>query len=423
MVKDFPTLTKNTKTSVLVVGGGICGILCAYFLVKEGLDVILLESDKICNKKTLKTTAVITALEDVMYADLLNDFGREKTKLFLEAKLFALNEYRKLSKKFDFDFEECSSFKYDTSGKEILKKEYDVLLGLGYQSFLSDKINFPIKVSSALEFKNQGQMNPIKLVNELAKYLTIYENSRVVKIKGNIAYTSDYFIEFENVVVCTGFPFLKLKGLFPLKMHQEKSHVVAIKENKNIKGNGIGISDNDIYYRNYKDYLLVGANDMQTGCDYPGFENINKFLVDNFNIKNISYRWINEDTVTLDGVPYIGRYSSGSQNMYVATGFNLWGMTSSMISAHLISDLIMGRKNKYEELFSPSRKAPIKPLLANIKTAVTNLLLFKKRRCTHLGCALHYNSIDDTYECKCHGSKYDSNGNIIESPAQKGATI
>ena len=104
---SFPKLEKDLECDVLVIGGGICGILCAYYLKKEGKKVILLEADKICRKKSLKTTATITAIEDLMYYELINELGMDKAKLYLEANLFALNEYRKLAAEFDFDFEEC----------------------------------------------------------------------------------------------------------------------------------------------------------------------------------------------------------------------------------------------------------------------------------------------------------------------------
>ena len=135
--------------------------------------------------------------------------------------------------------------------------------------------------------------------------------------------------------------------------------------------------------------------------------------------KEIINKWINIDCITLDGLPYIGRYSRFSKNMFVATGFNMWGMTKAMLSAHIIIDLIEGRKNKYENLFSPFRKMDKLPLLSNMVNSTKSLLTFGKKRCKHLGCALYYNNVDQTYECRCHGSKYDKEGNIIETPTQK----
>ena len=130
--KEFPRLDEDMECDVLVVGGGMCGILCAYYLQQSGKRVILLEADKICSKKTLKTTATITAIEDVMYYDLINQLGVEKAKLYLEANLFALNEYRKLSNEFDFDFEECSSYKYSTVDNGEIELEVAAIKELGY---------------------------------------------------------------------------------------------------------------------------------------------------------------------------------------------------------------------------------------------------------------------------------------------------
>ena len=417
--KSFPTLVRDVECDVIVIGGGICGILCAYYLSKSGKKVILLEADRICSKKSLKTTATITAIEDINYYDLINNFGEDKARLYLEANLFALNEYRKLADQFDFDFEECPSYKYSKEDNGEIELEVAAIKTLGYSCNLIDEIPIPIEIASAFEFENQGQMNPTKLINNLIEDLEIYENSRVIKIKNSTAYTAENKVTFKDVIVCTGYPFLKLKGLFFMKMNQEKSHVIDVFNNYNLKGNGVGVSKDDIYFRNYKDRILLGASDSQTGYNCAGFDPIHKLIVSKYNIKKIKHKWINIDAMTLDGMPYIGLYTSYEEHMYVATGFNMWGMTKSMLAAHIIGDLIDGKENRFSKLFSPSRKMLFKPLLKNIASAVKGLVSFKTPRCKHLGCALNYNSLDQTYECPCHGSKYDKDGNIIETPTQK----
>ena len=421
--KEFPRLDEDMECEVLVVGGGICGILCAYYLQQSGKRVILLEADKICGKKTTKTTATITVIEDVMYYDLINQMGIEKAKLYLEANLFALNEYRKLSNEFDFDFEECSSYKYSTVDNGEIELEVAAIKELGYVCNIREKMEFPIEVAKVLELENQGQMNPTKLVNNLIKKLEIYENSRVTKIKNNIAYTEKNKVKFGNVIVCTGFPFLKLKGLFFVKMYQKKSHVIDVFNNYELNGNGVGTRDNDLYFRNYKDRVLIGCCDEKTGYECDGFSKINDLIVKKYNIKKIRHKWINIDAVTLDGLPYIGFYSSFDENMYVATGFNMWGMTKSMLAAHIICDLINGRDNRYAKLFSPQRKLVFKPLLKNAISAIKELISLNPKRCKHLGCSLHYNNLDQTYECRCHGSKYDKGGNIIDTPTQNNIKV
>ena len=421
--KSFPTLREDVTCDVLVIGGGICGILCAYYLKKSGKKVIVLEMDKIGSKKSLKTTATITAIEDLNYYDLINKFGEDVAKMYLEANLFALNEYRKLAEEIDFDFEECPSYKYSKSDNGEIELEVAALASLGYSCNIKNTIPIPIKISKALEFKNQGQMNPTKLINNLVEGLEIYENSKVVKIKEDTAFTDVNKVKFNNVIVCTGYPFLKLKGLFFIKMHQEKSHVIDVFNTYNLKGNGVGVCDEDIYFRNYKDSIILGASDCKTGYNCAAFAPIHKLIVDKYNIKKIRYKWINIDAMTLDGMPYIGRYASCDENIYIATGFNMWGMTKSMLSAHIITDLINGNDNRFAKLFSPHRKMIFKPLLKNIGSAVKGLVSFKRPRCKHLGCALNYNALDQTYECPCHGSKYDKDGNIIETPTQKNINI
>lgn len=413
----FPSLKENIKTEVLVIGGGISGILCAHYLKESGREVVVVEMDRIASKKTRKTTAVITALQDMMYSD----YPIDTAKLFLKANLSALEEYKKLAKEYDFDFEECSSFKYAENNEEKLEKEYECLKNMGVDVKYTDPLGLPINFKRAIEMTNQGQMNPMKLVNNLSKKLRIFENTKIIKLKKNTAYTENYKIEFDSVVVATGYPFLKLKALYPLKLHQVKSHVISVVNKDNYIGNGIGISPLNIYFRSYKDKLLLGSCDIKTGSNCRGFEEINDFIFKHYDIKNIKYKWINEDTVSLDGLPYIGSYGKG--NWYVTTGYNLWGMTASMISAQIITDMINGDENEFTELFNPSRKVLVKPLFENVKTAVKNLLTFKGPRCSHLGCKLHYNCDDDSYECMCHGSKYDKTGKLIETPAQKDINI
>lgn len=417
-IKEFPKLKEDIKTEVLVIGGGISGILCSHFLQESGKKVILVEMDKICSKKSKKTTAVITALQDMMY----HEYPIKTARLFLDANLTALEEYKKLSKKYEFDFEECSSFKYTKTDSSKIEKEYDCLKMMGVRvNYVSD-LGLPISFKRAIELPNQAQMNPRKLVNELSKNLTIYEYTKIEKLRKNIAYTDKNKIKFESVIVATGYPFLKLKGLFPLKLHQVKSHVISTTNKDNYKGNGIGTSPLDIYFRNYKEELLFGSCDIKTGSNCDGFEEVNDFILKHYDIKNVKYKWINEDTISLDGLPYIGLYGK-NKNIYVTTGYNLWGMTGSMIGAQILTDLINGLDSKYKEIFSTSRKALGKPLFENVKTAIKNLISIKRPRCSHLGCRLHYNSVDNTYECMCHGSKYDKSGKLIETPAQKDINI
>lgn len=409
-IKKYDKLNRDIECEVLVIGGGITGVLTAFYLSKEGKKVVLVERDRLCSKKTNKTTAVITAFQDFYY----KDFDSNTANSYLRANLNAIEEYKKLSNLYSFDFEMCSSFKY--GDYDVLKEEFAVLRQMNYFCLFHEYLE-DFK-APALEFKNQAQMHPLKLINCLIEKLIIYENTPVFRIKNNKAYTDKYIIKADNIVVTTGYPFLKIKGLFPLKLHQEKSYVLAIKNDYLRKFNAIGTNINDLYFRSYGDYILIGGTQIRTGEEIDGFKKIEEFVRKEFN-KDVEYKWINQDAISLDSLPYIGKYSLFSNNLFVATGFNLWGMTSAMNSALLIRDLIMKRENIYRQLFSPQRGYKLLPLLKNIKESIKGLISFKTPRCSHLGCKLKYIKEEDVYECPCHGTKYNKNGRIVDGPGIK----
>ena len=405
----FSGLNRDAETDVLVIGGGICGILCAYRLSKN-YKVILVEANQLASSRTNKTTATITALQDILYKDLIHQKGKQSAKLYLDANLKAIEEYAKLAEKYDFDFERVCSYKYFKNNRFELEEELNAIQELGFNATISDDY--------AICFANQAQMNPLKLISHLLSNFDIYEHTRIIQLKRNIAYTKEHKIKAKHIIVATGYPFLKLKGLFPLKLYQNKSYVAVLDDIENKESfHAIGYEKGDFYFRTYKDKLIIGGNDQKTGKTNQGFLPLVNHIIKNYPHHFISYQWVNQDCISLDGIPYIGKYGN-SKNVYVATGFNLWGMTSAMIASLVLSDRIEGKENPYSKLFSPSRKMLVLPMLKNIGTAALNLIRWNKR-CTHLGCALYYNEEEQTYECPCHGTKYDVNGSILFNPAQK----
>ena len=125
------------------------------------------------------------------------------------------------------------------------------------------------------------------------------------------------------------------------------------------------------------------------------------------------------DCVTLDGLPYIGLYSKSISNRYVATGFNLWGMTTSMVAASILSDMIQGIKNPYADVFSPNRSLLHPQLFANLGTTLFDMCTPTTKRCSHLGCALKWNKLEHSWDCPCHGSRFDHRGKVVDNPAMK----
>lgn len=410
-LKEYAELKQNIETEVLVIGGGICGLLCAYFLSKNH-QVTIVEAKKIAGQRTQRTTAVITALQDIYYKDICRSMGKEAARDYLYANLYAIEEYAKLSLEFDFDFERVSSYKYFLSQNDRMEEELNCIQSLGFSAK---------KKGNSIQFPNQAQMNPLKLIQHLTEHLTIFENTKIISIHQNMAFTQNHSIKAKYIVVATGYPFLKMKGLFPIKLTQKKSFVAAIHHVTIEDYNCIGANSGDLYFRTYQDTLLIGGNDQKTGKPINGYLKILNYIEKNYPNKKVTYQWVNQDCTTLDGLPYIGNYGY-SKTMFVATGFNLWGMTGSMIAAKLIVDQIEEKENSYGYLFRPKRHMPLKPLLKNLATAFYNLIKIKKR-CTHLGCALYYNDEEGVYECPCHGTKYSSSGEVLFNPAQKNIDI
>lgn len=404
-------LEDDIKCDVLIIGGGITGLLCAYELKKRNINYVLVEKDKVGNKTTLKTTAFITAQHEVLYQDLLTKHGIEKTKEYLNINLKALNMYKELSEEFDFDYKECNSYMYSSVSKDIILQEKITLDILGYKANVTDNIPLNINIKAAVSFNNQATINPIKLVNILKKQLNIFEFTMIDKIKGNIAYTTtNQKIKFNKVIIATHYPINNYKSLMFAKLTQRRSYVAAIK-GINVENTYCSVDENGFYFRGYKDYLIIGGNDRNTKykCINTFKEKINELIPD----KNIDYLWSGQDCITIDDIPYIGKVTN---NQYIATGFHLWGFTWAMASSFIIADEIENKH--YYQIVSPNRFFIKKRLFINILTTFKNLVSFKTPRCSHMKSSLNYNELENTFECPCHGSRFDKNGKVIDGPAK-----
>lgn len=414
---SFPTLNGDKKTDVLIIGGGIAGVLCAYKLTKSGVNCILLEADRICRGVTQNTTAKITSQHGFIYEKLINKFGVEKAQMYLQANESALSEYRKLAEKIPCDFETRDNAVYSVQSREKAEKEMRALIKLGVKAEFNDTIPVPVEIAGAVRFKNQAQFNPLKLLSKLSQKLTIYEHTKVFEIRDNCAYTAGGKVEAKQFVVATHFPFMNKYGGYFLKLFQERSYVLALENGPQIDGMYVDEAPKGMSFRNYGDYLLIGGGDHRTGKQGGDYGVLRTFAKTHYPNCPEKYAWATQDCMSLDGVPYIGRYSKSLPNIYVATGFNKWGMTTSMAAAQILCDMITGRENDCAEVFSPSRSILTPQLAINGVETVTSLLTISKKRCPHMGCALKWNSSEHTWDCPCHGSRFTEEGKLIENPA------
>lgn len=414
---SFQRLEQDIKTEVLIVGGGIAGLLCAYFLQKAGVDYILAEAEQICNKVTEKTTAKITFQHGLIYNDLIRKFGLEKAKMYLNANQDALEKYKELCERIPCDFEEKDAVVYSRNNRKKIEKELTALEQLGYSAEFRDKLPLPVTVAGAIAFPKQAQFHPLKFLSTISKNLHIYEHTPIQEFIGKTADTGKHRISADKIIITTHFPILNKHGSYFIKLYQHRSYVIALENAPAVNGMFLEETENGLSFRNYKNLLLIGGGDHRTGKQGGCYAPLQSTAKQKFPGANEVYRWATQDCMTLDGVPYIGQYSARTPDWYVATGFNKWGMTSSMVAATILTDMICQKNNPYAAVFSPSRSIVHPQLFVNTLEACAGLLTPAKKRCPHLGCALKWNPCEHTWDCSCHGSRFQENGKLIDNPA------
>lgn len=217
--------------------------------------------------------------------------------------------------------------------------------------------------------------------------------------------------------MATHFPFLNKYGAYFLKLYQSRSYVLALENAGEINGMYIDEADTGLSFRNYKNFLLIGGGGHRTGKTGGGFQKVRQKAAELYPGSREAYAWAAQDCMSLDGLPYIGKYSRWKQDFYVASGFQKWGMTGAMVSAMVLSDMVQEKKNPWSGIFSPQRSIWTPQLFINGWEAAENLLTFSEKRCPHLGCALKWNSAEHTWDCPCHGSRFEEDGTLIDNPA------
>lgn len=416
-IQNFAHLNKEINTDVLIIGGGMAGILCAYMLAQSGVNYVLVEADTICSGITKNTTAKITSQHGLIYDKLIRQFGIEKARMYLEANEAALEKYRGLFQNINCDFETKDAFVYSLDHKKKVENELIALDKIGFHAEFCDKLPLPFSVAGAVKFKNQAQFNPLKFVSAIAQGLNIYEKTTVRELLDHTAVTDHGKIVADKIIVTTHFPFINKHGSYFLKMYQHRSYVLALENAPDVDGMYVDEAEKGMSFRNYDHMLLIGGGDHRTGKQGGNWQELSDFARRHYPNANEKYRWATQDCMTLDSVPYIGHYSKNTPDFYVATGFNKWGMTSSMVSAMILTDMVTGKENPYAPVFSPSRTILRPQLAVNAFEAVTNLLTISPKRCPHLGCALKWNPQEYTWDCPCHGSRFTKDGKLIDNPA------
>lgn len=413
----FNSLRSDLKTDVLVIGGGMAGLLCAYKLTRAGVDCALVEADRIGGGITKNTTAKITSQHGLIYGKLIREFGADRARLYLEVNQRALEEYRALCRTMDCDFEEKDAFVYSLGSREKLDRELNALERLGFGAEFQADIPLPFPTAGAVKFKDQAQFHPLKFISAIAGELRIFERTKVLELGPGKAATTGGTISADKLIIATHFPVLNKHGGYFLKLYQHRSYVLALKNAPDVQGMYLDEDEKGLSFRNYGGLLLLGGGSHRTGRQGGSWTELERFARHCYPDAQPAARWAAQDCMTLDGVPYIGPYSKRTRGLYVATGFNKWGMTSSMAAAEVLTDLVLDRKNPCTELFSPSRTMLRPQLAVNALESSLGLLTPTVPRCPHMGCALKYNAAEHSWDCPCHGSRFGEDGTLIDNPA------
>lgn len=467
-ISPHPPLKQDITTQVAVIGCGLAGALIAYFLKQKGKQVIILEASEIGSGQTKHTTAKITSQHNIVYSKLIKDFGIEKATQYAMANQQAISEYKKIidENHIDCDFEYCSAYLYSTAQATALREEAQAAREAGIDAEFTLDTELPFLVKGAVCFPQQARFHPLKFLEAVTKKLIVYEHTPVLSVEDNKIHTTNGNIIADQIVFATHFPFLNMPGFYFMRMHQERSYVIALKNAPLFQNMYLGIDDNGLSFRKAGEYLLLGGGNHRTGENSQGgqYASLKQQASKLFEDSEVITQWSAQDCMTLDGIPYIGQYSSSKPNWYTATGFQKWGMTSSMVSAMIISDMITEKENPYASVFSPQRFS----LSASAKNLATDTaqsfkgLAFKKivppkeglddltkghggiveyngeklgiykdendevfivlPKCPHLGCQLEWNPDEKSWDCPCHGSRFDYKGQLIDNPAQVNLT-
>lgn len=504
--KNYDKLNGYGEAEICIIGGGLTGLTCGYYLSKLGKKVIILEKDKIMNHTSGNTTAKITSQHGLFYDYLIKSQGKELAKQYLEANEEAIKNIHEIIEEenidCDFEWQDSYVFTQDESEVDKIIAELDAVESLGLDAEFVENIDIPIKekikgekpdffinedednikisrkVLGAIKFKNQAQFNPCKYGLALADIINknggiIYENSKVIDLEieddNYYVITEGGNIKAKKVIIASHYPIINYPGFYFLKMYQETTYLMAFEVKEDLfDGMYINTKEPTISFRTAKcgdkRLLIVGGSNHKTGAkidlakSYKRLEDVAKQI---YPSAKKEFYWNTEDTVSLDKIPYIGEFSKMMPDVYVATGYKKWGMTSSNIAANIIVDKIIGKENPYEYVFKSTRLKPIKNykelgnmvkevgfsliinniikspgLLKDVKQGEGKIVEIEgtkvgvyrdkegkvyaiKPNCSHLGCELSWNNLEKTWDCPCHGSRFTFEGKSIYEPSIK----
>ncbi|MDO4355736.1 MAG: FAD-dependent oxidoreductase [Clostridia bacterium] len=459
-------LEQDLSAEVAVIGAGMAGVLIAHQLARRGVHTVVLEANRIGSGQTRHTTAKITSQHGMIYDAMIQKFGEERARQYAQANQQAIDEYERLIRESDIDcnFERLPAYLYSSAAAEPMRREAEAACRLGIDAHFVAQAVLPVPVAGAVRFSGQAQFHPLKFLRAVASELEIYEETPALSVDGHRIHTPGGDVRADRIVFATHFPFVNVPGWYFMRMHQERSYVLALQSDWLPQGMYYGVDADGLSFRQADGLLLLGGGGHRTGENSGGgrYELLRQRAEALAPGCREVARWSAQDCITLDGLPYIGLYSQSTPDWYVATGFAKWGMSTSMVAAMLIAGQLCGQTPNWADVFDPGRfslsaagknlatdtaqafKGLAREFLTVPQTALDALPLghggivdvdgrkagvykdelgrchIVQPRCPHLGCQLEWNPDERSWDCPCHGSRFDVDGALIDGPAQEG---
>ncbi len=474
---SYPSLELDIQADVVVVGSGITGLSTARLLSAQGLRVVVLEARRICSGVTAFTTAKLTALHSTIYSDLIRIWGEEVAAVYADANQAAIGKVKELAAAdgIECDLREASAYTYAQSEEHIpeIEAELNAALKAGLQASFTADSELPYEIAGAIRLDRQAQFHPRRYCLGLAEAITkneglIFERSPALALDAaNTTVTTDRArVKANAVVIATQIPFVNRGGHFT-RMTPSRSYALALRApSQAMEGMYISVDQPTRSLRSTGDgYLIVGGEGHPVGTDPDTtrrYRALEQWSDERFPGSTVEFKWSAQDYRSADRLPFIGRLTSGTERVFVATGFAKWGMTNGTVAAMIISDLIHGTSNPWAGTFDSTRFAlgqggpgTVAGTFEAAKHFVVDRLKSLGRRpatelkpgegdvvlldgktvaafraedgqihaisatCTHLACQISFNKAERSWDCPCHGSRFDIEGRVLQGPAIK----